>query len=297
MALPAPAENQPYCTVSALEAGFIYLNHAMFIDNATSNEGHRTPSLSFLLQHSKNNKKWVFDLGIRKDWKNSPPSVVKWIENVYPSDVPQDVVDSLAKGGMSPLDIDVVCLSHCHWDHTGYTPPFAKSEFIVGGETSQLFEGGFWPQNPESFFPADLLPTERTKFLGENTNWEPVGPFPRAYNYYGDGSLYIIDAPGHLFGHINLLARTSADGAWIYLAGDTAHHWNLITGESVIACGHPGHLHGTAHQNKELAEEMIRRVGELRKLPRVKVIIAHDKPWYDENKAGRAFFPGHIDSL
>lgn len=299
MSLPQPTENQSYCVVSALEAGEVLLNHTMFIDNATSAELHRTPCLSFLLQHTINKKRLVFDLGVRKDWNNFPPIVIKWIQNLYNTDVQQDVIDSLAKGGLSPLDIDTVCLSHIHFDHRGYSPPFARSEFVVGGDTPKLFEReGFWPQNLDSSFTTDILPAERTRFLGDETKWEQIGPFPRAYDFYGDGSLYIIDAPGHCYGHVNLLARTSADGAWIYLAGDTAHHWNLITGESNIACGPPGLPPGeTAHQSKESAEQTIKRVRELVRIPRVRVLLAHDKPWYDDNKGGPAFFPGTIPSL
>ncbi|KAJ3560873.1 hypothetical protein NP233_g10550 [Leucocoprinus birnbaumii] len=297
MALPTPSENQPFCTVSALEAGHIYLNPAMFIDNATSTTPERCPSLSFLLQHSSNGKKLVFDLGIRKDWENSPPKIVNWIKTVYRVDVPEDVVDSLKKGNLSPLDIDTVCLSHSHFDHSGNTAPFTQSELVVGGDTPDLFIGGFWPTNSEAFFVENFLPPERTRYLRNDVDWQPIGPFPRAYDFYGDGSVYIIDAPGHLSGHVNLLARTSADGGWIYLAGDTAHSWNLITGKSAIACGHPGHLHNTAHQDQELAEAMIRRVQELMKLPRVRVLLAHDKPWYEENEGGNAFFPGTIVSL
>ena len=43
--------------------------------------------------------------------------------------------------------------------------------------------------------------------------------------------LYVVDAgDGHVAGHINVLARTSEDGGWIYLAGDSAHDRRLLTG-------------------------------------------------------------------
>lgn len=56
-----------------------------------------------------------------------------------------------------------------------------------------------------------------------------IGPYPRAMDIFGDGSMYIIDASGHVDGHINILARTSPDGAWILLGADSAHHPDLIT--------------------------------------------------------------------
>ncbi|KAF8908898.1 hypothetical protein CPB84DRAFT_1843260 [Gymnopilus junonius] len=165
MFLPNPAPNQPYCNVSALEAGLIDLLDEMFITPAITGKVSTAPSLAFLIRHSE-----------RKD-------------------------------------LNFSYLSTTHVD------------------------------------------------------WKPVGPFPRALDYLEDGSLYIVDAPGHLPGHINVLARTSSDGGWIFLAGDSAHHWSLITGEAQIAIGHPGHLNETADANKELAEEHIRRIRELWKLP------------------------------
>lgn len=215
MSLPSPNSNQPYCTVSALEGGTLSLDYAAFNDNAIPGEIHRVPSLSFLLRHSANKKRLVFDLGIRKDWQNLPPIILRWNED-FLSEVEQDVVESLAKGGLTPDDIDTVCLSHVHWDHHGHAPSFPQSKFVVGGDTLKFIESsGFYSesQNPESPFPEDLLPMKDTHFLGEDVKWDRVGPFPRAHDFYGDGSLYIIDAAGHTPGHINLLARTSADGA------------------------------------------------------------------------------------
>jgi glyoxylase-like metal-dependent hydrolase (beta-lactamase superfamily II) len=269
---------------------------AMFTTTITDpNSISLVPSLSFILQRSTNNEKFVFDLGIRRDWENHPPRVVEWMKGVVKVHVPEDVVESLAKGGTSPSDIPTVCLSHCHIDHVGDTTPFTTSTFIVGAEAASLFKPGY-PVDPTSGFASDLLPPSRTAFLSPD-NWEPLGPFPRALDFYGDGSLYIVDAPGHLSGHINLLARTSTDGAWIYLAGDSAHHWDLITGKGEIAVGHPGHFHSCAHQDKEAAEEHIRRIRALCELPRVRVLLAHDEPWYESNKGGSAFWPGKIESL
>jgi glyoxylase-like metal-dependent hydrolase (beta-lactamase superfamily II) len=295
MQLPPQSEDQSYCIVSALEAGHVHCHADVFLDNASPDTMVHVPCLSFLLQHSASKKQFLFDLGIRKDWESAPPKLVERITPTFGVEVPQDVVESLAKGGLTPLDIDTVCPSHLHFDHVGYTPPFSKSNFVVGGETKKLFEDGFWPTNPDSVYPTDILPIERTTFLGEDIKWQAVGPFPKAYDFYGDGSLYIVDAPGHVWGHVNLLARTSADGAWVYLAGDTAHHWNLIEGTSGIACVHPGHA--KMHLHKDLAEETIGRVREVMKIPRIRVLLAHDKPWYDENKGRNAFLPGQIESL
>ncbi len=122
-----------------------------------------------------------------------------------------------------------------------------------------------------------------------------MGPFPRAHDYFGDGSLYLIDAVGHLAGHINVLARTSETGSWIYLGSDTAHDKRLLTGEKEVAfvLG-PGGKMLCAHVSKDDAIEHIRRVGSLLKVPKVLVLLGHDSEWYERNKNGPAFLPGVI---
>ena len=184
-----------------------------------------------------------------------------------------------------------------HWDHVGNPSLFKNAKFLLGGDAKTLFEPGF-PADPESSYPSDLLPADRTEFL-DPSNWVAVGPFPRALDYYGDGSLYIVDAPGHLPGHINILARTSADGAWVYLAGDSAHDWRLIRGQAEIAVLDDPRGPGgkkCMHVDKEKAEATIKHIADVLTLPRVKVILAHDAEWYEKNKGGDQFWPGKITS-
>jgi len=47
----------------------------------------------------------------------------------------------------------------------------------------------------------------------------------KAIDYFGDGSFFFLDAPGHAVGHINALARTSTNpDTFIYMGGDSFHH-------------------------------------------------------------------------
>ncbi|PCH40013.1 Metallo-hydrolase/oxidoreductase [Wolfiporia cocos MD-104 SS10] len=294
MSLPRPAENQAYCTVSALETGFVNAPLAQFIDHPREDEILRFPCLSFLLRHSTSQELLMFDLGVPKDWeKDLPPVYHKMFERgQFSIEVPQDASESLQKGGYDPAQIAYVCLSHLHLDHHGDHRPFTNATFIVGEETRALIESGY-PTNPDSHFRQDLLPHERTRYLS-TTDMQPVGPFPRALDFYGDGSLYLVDTPGHFPGHLCLLARTSPDGGWIFLAGDAAHDYRLISGKARIG---DSVRYGCMHQDKAIAEETIRRIGALAELPKVQIILAHDKLWYDKHAGSAAFLPGSIDSL
>jgi glyoxylase-like metal-dependent hydrolase (beta-lactamase superfamily II) len=276
------------------------------VDNAAPDETVYAPALSFLLQHSHSGEKFITDLGIRKDVATNAPPAVQERSKLFKPVIPQDVVESLAKGGTKPEDIKHICLTHLHWDHIGDTHPFKNAQFVVGGHCRKLLSPAY-PGDPDSLFAVDTLPEGRTLFISPNDTiagagekrWFSVGPFPHAYDYFGDGSLYVIDAPGHLPGHVNVLARTSSDGAWIYLAGDTAHDWRLLRGQSEIACKRDGHGHVTMcmHADPEAAKITMERVSKLLEHPKVRVVLAHDNEFWDNKENRKAFWPGVIPSL
>lgn len=114
MSLPASSQDQPYMFVSALEGGFLDAPMWYLVKGG---EGRVTvPALAFALRHSQTNELIVFDLGIRKDRSTCPPAVQQGMKETLPVHVPQDVGDSLRKGGISPEAIQTVILSHIHWD-------------------------------------------------------------------------------------------------------------------------------------------------------------------------------------
>ncbi|EAU86064.1 hypothetical protein CC1G_07143 [Coprinopsis cinerea okayama7 len=296
MSLPQPSANQAYCNVSALEGGQLSIAEEAIKRPFTSGVMLSMPSLCFLLQHSTRKEKFVFDLGIRRDVENYPDVVAKQIQSgITPCEVPQDVVESLARGGLGPDDIDYVAISHLHFDHIGDPSLFKKSTFLLGEDSRILnsAQAGF-PVNSQAAFASDVPPSSQTRFLSPE-GWSAVGPFPRALDFYGDGSLYIIDSPGHLPGHINVLARTSSDGSWVYLAGDSCHHCSILSGEANIAVGAPWNPRYCVHEDLARTEKHLKHIQKLKTFPKVHVLLAHDTPWYLENKDGPAFFPGKLD--
>jgi hypothetical protein len=189
------------------------------------------------------------------------------------------------------------CSSHPFADHIGDPKPFTKATFIVGEDSRELCVPGY-PADPRAPVASDLLPPGRTTFAAR-AGWAPLGPFPLAHDLFADGSAFLVDAPGHCPGHTNLLARTSADGAWLFLAGDSAHDRRLLAGAAQIATevGADGVVRGRMHRDKELAEAHMRRVAALEAVPRVRVVLAHDKEWWEANRGGEAYWPGEMPSL
>lgn len=259
-------------------------------------ETHQFPSTAFLLRHSKSKEFFLLDLGIPTNWKSKFTPRVHHIMDISPFRVfiPEDVPAALARGSLSPKDIKHVCITHIHFDHTGDPSDFPNATFYVGEDAKALLEDGY-PSNPQSAFESALFPTDRTRFLSPHTSgtWQPLGPFQHALDFYGDGSLYIVDSPGHMLGHLFVVARSSPDGGWIIIAGDVAHDWKILTGEAEI--GEHSRL-GCMHKDRQKAEEMIGRLREAMKQPRVRTVLSHDKPWYEKDKGGKEFWPGKMAS-
>lgn len=163
-----------------------------------------------------------------------------------------------------------------------------------------------------SAFEADLLPEGRTISLPDPSHcakessktgkaghvsfdqpWTPWKKLPRVLDVFQDRSLYIVDAPGHLPGHVNLLARVGPlETDFVYLAGDACHDRRIMRREREI-----GHWHDAQgqvcciHADEEVAKETIARIRELED-DGVEIIFAHDVEWETKPENRRRFF-GH----
>lgn len=92
-----------------------------------------------------------------------------------------------------PLDsINAIILGHRHFDHTGDIRAFPPSvSLIVGADTAPL------PELAKKMdFPLKTLEEREVRYMNRDTDtWVDVGAY-KGHDYCGDGSLYILDAPG-----------------------------------------------------------------------------------------------------
>ncbi|KAI1773937.1 beta-lactamase-like protein [Hypoxylon cercidicola] len=184
------------------------------------------PIYSFLVQHPVLNRTIVFDLGLRKDHWNFPPNFLRGLKAAGGSlHVPKGVREVLDEHGVDTKSIEAVVWSHAHLDHTGDPSTFEPSTTLIVGPgcKREMFPG--YPANPDAVFilEADYI-GRNVKELDFSSSGIKIGKFP-AIDYFGDGSFYFLDAPGHCIGHICGLARvTSNPDSFILMGGDAVHH-------------------------------------------------------------------------
>lgn len=113
---PSPPLDKATVSVHALPAGHFSLPEYQFVHPVSEDARKTVPSLAFLIQHqdlqSGQVTRIVFDLGLRRDIKRYAAPIQKHVETRQPMTTDPDVVKSLAKGGLTPKDIDYVLYSH-----------------------------------------------------------------------------------------------------------------------------------------------------------------------------------------
>jgi glyoxylase-like metal-dependent hydrolase (beta-lactamase superfamily II) len=179
------------------------------------------PTYSFHLKHAKSGKQILFDLGSRKDWYNHPPSVVPVLDSHVPGNrVKKEIIEILGEGGIDIKDIDAFVLSHWHFDHCGDPATLPRSiDMIVGPKFKSIFLPGYPTVKDSPFHEAAFEGRMVTEI--EFSDQLRIGEF-QAHDYFGDGSFYILNVPGHAVGHISGIVRTTLD-TFVFLGGDVCH--------------------------------------------------------------------------
>jgi N-acyl homoserine lactone hydrolase len=132
----------------------------------------------------------------------------------------QTAAAQLRARGVDPSDIRLIVMTHLHFDHASALADFPGATVIVSrrewdaahGRASTLF--GYPPAQ------IDPRPSYRTVDFGAAAA-RPHGPFARSLDLFGDGSLILLDTPGHSLGHLSVLARLREREAMI--AGDAVY--------------------------------------------------------------------------
>ncbi|KAJ7642806.1 beta-lactamase-like protein [Mycena polygramma] len=185
--------------------------------------GHESanfPMFSFLVEHTSSQKRLMFDLGMRNDTENFAPSIEGFFTSGTVEVPPHKGIHGLLEdGGISLSSIDAVVWSHAHFDHIGDMSKFPNNTgLIIGSET----DTATYPQSLNATLQdSDFAGHQVTKIDFATANLTFSGL--KAIDYFGDGSFYLLNTPGHLPGHLTALARVTPT-SFIALGGDTFHN-------------------------------------------------------------------------
>jgi glyoxylase-like metal-dependent hydrolase (beta-lactamase superfamily II) len=187
------------------------------------------------------------------------------------------MVKSLYARKTKALVLILTKTSHAHWDHIFPAGNFFPNAKVLCGSGTLEWASKSWPSEADSTFDGRIWNKESSELPVEELpspkaspeKWQPLGPFKNAYDFFGDGSFWLIDAPGHCPGNLAALARVKRkDGKvkWAFLGGDCFHsHLFVDYPEAPFGKGVKVTPTDTFHEHEEDAREIIRQTAELKK--------------------------------
>jgi N-acyl homoserine lactone hydrolase len=121
------------------------------------------------------------------------------------------LVDLLAQLKVTPDQVKYVGVSHYHGDHTGQVSSFPTATLLIGK--------GDWDVLTDSKSAGTVNSAPFTNWISGGGKVEPLSGDK---DVFGDGTVVVLNTPGHTPGHHSLLVRLKEMGN-VLLTGDLAH--------------------------------------------------------------------------
>ncbi len=213
MAQAAP----PKATVKLwrLDCGTVAANDLdLFSDtHAYVGQSRKLTDSCYLIKHGDSYMLW--DTGLPAAMKGKP------IDPKLPMDatVTATIAEQLAKLGVKPAQIAIVGVSHYHFDHVGQAAEFPGATLLIGKADLDALKAGAPGTDAKPLAP----------WIAGGAKVEGVSGDK---DVFGDGSVTLLDMPGHTPGHRSLLVRLHGMGP-VMLTGDLAHFQANYDGDGV----------------------------------------------------------------
>jgi glyoxylase-like metal-dependent hydrolase (beta-lactamase superfamily II) len=153
----------------------------------------------YLIRHPKGDLLW--DLGLPQGLAGAGPQT----EGIFTMSLEKTLTEQLADIGLSAKDIEFISISHSHFDHSGQAALFPDSQWLVNKNEFDYM------------FGSDANKAQNVAFTELNKSIHSGN-----YDVFGDGSVVILELPGHTPGHSALQVNLVESGP-ILLTGDLYH--------------------------------------------------------------------------
>lgn len=153
----------------------------------------------YLIKHGSDYLIWDTGYAVAGSAKASP-------------DAPKaSLVQQLTRVNLKPEQIKYIGISHYHGDHTGQAASFPAATLLIGKGDWEVLND---PKRDPEINVANL-----SHWLGGGGKVEPVSGDK---DVFGDGSVIMLNTPGHTPGHHSLMVQLKEKGT-VMLTGDLAH--------------------------------------------------------------------------
>lgn len=168
----------------------------------------------YLIRHNKQLMLW--DTGLPEALLN-----VKFTNEAMSPTLTRTLTDQLKQINIKPDDIDMIGVSHYHFDHVGQAAQFPKAKLLISNADFAALKKTPLPFGAD---PTPLAPWLKGKSI--------VDPVSGDRDVFGDGTVTMLDMPGHTPGSYGLLVRLPKTGT-VLLSGDVVHFNEQVANNNV----------------------------------------------------------------
>lgn len=203
----AQAAAPPDIGITRLDCGMVKANNLdLFSDTMAYVGQSRTLTVScYLIRHG--NDYLIWDAGMPAALKGAEISDSKPLGASFTT----TILQQLATLGVKTEQVKFLGISHYHFDHLGQAADFPKATLLIGESDWKVLSSGGIKGMAD---PALVDPWVKGGSTVEAVKGDK--------DIFGDGSVIMLNTPGHTPGHHALLVRLKQGGP-VLLSGDLAH--------------------------------------------------------------------------
>ncbi|KAI9053698.1 hypothetical protein LZ554_002651 [Drepanopeziza brunnea f. sp. 'monogermtubi'] len=271
---PLP-QGASYVELHCLDGGSFIADRGMV--HAGGSGRFRMYTWAFYAKDKDSGRHVLWDVGINQDLTIYPPVVQKLLKSVDGVGPRKSLAEQLEKRGIGAHQIDSVLFRPIDAEFPaacGYFGPGTEEHCAPGHLSSP--EANATVQWDGQFFD----PVRRTQRWEELRGpWVRFGPFDKAMDFFGNGSLWIVQAPGHMPGNLCAVAHVDGD-QWVLLGSDCCHSRRLLDGLEDFGSWHlPDGCRASLQADEDAARDTIRRIRIIEADLHCHVALAHDEEW------------------
>lgn len=205
----ATTQGQVECDFTLLNAGTV-TTRRLYFETHGNLDRIKVPALFAVIEHPREGV-ILFDTGYTERFHDStrhPPHCIYALATPVSISPAETAVAQLRARGIRPESVRWIILSHFHPDHYGGLKDFPNATVVCRSSAWAQVAGKKGLAALRAYMLPGHLPEDICARLHLLPDFEQqaLGPFARSFDLFNDGSIQLIDLPGHLPGHV---------GAWV----------------------------------------------------------------------------------
>ncbi|HJQ24629.1 MAG TPA: MBL fold metallo-hydrolase [Blastocatellia bacterium] len=263
------ADALPEVQLSLIKCGKMISRQAFVYRGGSWKQTYESGMAAALVRHPR--ATFLFDTGFGANVDEHFQHIPFLMRKLTVYDKEQPAAAQLAAQGVGAEQINMILLSHSHWDHVSGWEDFPAAEGWMTRE-----EAAYSRTLPDSELMKRML--DHVKLRELDLNGPPYENFDRSLDLFGDGSIVLVPLPGHTPGSMGMFVNLRS-GKRFFFIGDLT--WCREGVE--LPAERPWLSRRLVDKDEEQVRRSIVRVHELAKrYPDMVIVPAHDRRVHEQ---------------